>query len=157
MNKCFLLFLLLATALFLPQTLLAQNKLNDAGDNIVGVYEAWQNKDHFKAKVVKLNDGTYRGQVIWAEVDKDQDGNKRLDKKNPNKKLRSLPLDQAVLFSGLKYDADKHEWNGTKVYDPQRGVRANMDAHFLDDGRLQIRGTFMAFSEKCMWKRISGQ
>lgn len=157
MNKCLQLFLLITTALFQFNTMQAQNKLNDAGDNIVGVYEAWQNKDHFKAKIVKLSDGSYKGQIVWAETDKDKDGNKRLDKKNPNKKLRSLPLDQAVLFSGLKYDAEKHEWNGTKVYDPQRGVRANMDAHFLDDGRLQIRGTFMAFSEKCIWKRIGGQ
>ena len=132
----------------------AQNKMNDAGDNIVGVYEAWQNKDHFKAKVTKQKDGTYKGQVIWAEVDKDKDGNKRLDSKNPDKSLRSLPLDQAVLFSGLKYDAEKHEWNGTKVYDPQRGVRAKMDAHFSDDGRLRIRGTFMAFSEKVYWKKL---
>lgn len=154
--KPFLIFFSIA-ALLSVNTVAAQNRLNDGGDNIIGIYEAWQNKDHFKAKVVKLSDGTYRGQVIWAEVDKDKDGNKRLDKKNPNKKLRSLPLDQAVLFSCLKYDAEKHEWNGTKVYDPQRGVRANMDAHFLDDGRLQIRGTFMAFSEKCIWKRISGQ
>lgn len=154
--KPFLIFFSIATLLSV-NTVAAQNRLNDGGDNIIGIYEAWQNKDHFKAKVVKLSDGTYRGQVIWAEVDKDKDGNKRLDKKNPNKKLRSLPLDQAVLFDGLKYDADKHEWNGTKVYDPQRGVRANMDAHFLDDGRLQIRGTFMAFSEKCIWKRLSAQ
>ena len=155
MTKTFSIFFTIAAMLLSCNTISAQTKLNDGADNIVGVYEAWQNKDHFKAKVTKQKDGTYKGQVIWAEIDKDKDGNKRLDKKNPNKKLRSLPLDQAVLFSGLKYDADKKEWNGTKVYDPQRGVRANMDAHFLDDGRLQIRGTFMAFSEKVYWKRIS--
>lgn len=155
MRKLAILIFAIAGTLFLAgNTVTAQNKLNNAGDNIIGIYEAWQNKDHFKAKVVKLSDGTYKGQVIWAEQDKDKDGNKRLDKKNPDKKLRSLPLDQAVLFSGLKYDAEKHEWNGTKVYDPQRGIRARMDAHFLDDGRLQIRGSFMAFSETSVWKRI---
>lgn len=132
----------------------AQSKLNSAADNIVGTYEAWQNKDHFKATITKQSDGTYKGQVFWAERDREKDGSKRLDKKNPDKSLRSKPLDQAVLFSGLKYDADKHEWSGTKVYDPQRGIRAKMDAHFLDDGRLQIRGSFMAFSEKVYWKKI---
>ncbi len=149
--------LLLTVVLSLPffsKPLSAQNQMNLAADNIVGTYEAWQNKDHFKAKITKQNDGTYKGQVFWAEQDKDKDGNKRLDKKNPDKKLRSNPLDRTVLFSGLKYDSEKHEWNGTKVYDPQRGIRAKMDAHFLNDGRLQIRGSFMAFSEKAYWKKI---
>lgn len=154
MKRIVTLFLLVFA--LMPFATRAQNRLNDSGDNIVGVYEAWQNKDHFKAKVVKLADGTYRGQVIWSEVDKDKNGNKRLDTKNPDKSLRSKPMDEAILFSGLKYDAAKHEWNGTKVYDPQRGVRAKMDAHFLDDGRLQIRGTFLAFSEKAIWKKLPG-
>ena len=156
MRKFAILSCCVAALLFLiPTSSRAQNKQNNAADNIVGLYEAWQNHDHFKAKITKLADGSYKGQVVWAEKDRDKHGNKRLDHKNPDKSLRSLPLDQAVLFSGLKYDAAKREWNGTKVYDPQRGVRANMDAHFLDDGRLCIRGTFMKFSEKVYWKRIS--
>lgn len=152
----FTIFLFCVAALFLfpISPLQAQNKLNDAPDNIVGLYEAWQNHDHFKAQITKQADGTYKGQVVWAEKDRDKNGNKRLDHKNPDKSLRHLPLDQAVLFSGLKYDHEKHEWNDTKVYDPQRGVRANMDAHFLDDGRLRIRGTFMKFSEKVHWKKL---
>lgn len=148
--------ILLATvATLLPTYSKAQNALNNKAENIVGTYEAWQGKDHFKAKITKQADGTYLGQVFWAEKDRDKSGKKRLDEKNPDKSLRSTPLDQAVLFKGLRYDAEKHEWNGTKIYDPQRGVRAKMDAHFLDDGRLRIRGSFLSISEKVYWKRIS--
>ena len=81
---------------------MGQSSLNDKADNIVGTYIGKQDNDRFKAKIVRLSDGTYRGQVIWLEHDKDARGNKLLDTKNPDKSLRSKPADQIVLFSGLK-------------------------------------------------------
>ena len=134
--------------------LMAQNTANDKADNIVGVYIAKQGDDNFKAKIVKLTDGTYRGQVIWLENDKDAKGNKILDSKNPDKSLRSKPADQAVLFSGLKYDAKKHCWGDTKIYDPQRGLRAHMTAEFTSDGRLKIKGSLLGISETVYWQRV---
>jgi len=132
----------------------AQNELNNNGDNIVGTYESTQNGDRFKAKIEKLKDGTYRAQVFWVENDKDANGNKRLDEKNPDKSLRNTPADRIVLFSGLKYDAKKKEWNGTKIYDPQRGIRAKMTASFEKDGRLKLTGSVLLISESVYWKRI---
>ena len=132
----------------------AQNPLNNNGDNIVGTYESVQNEDHFKAKIEKLKDGSYRAQVFWIEKDRDANGNKILDTKNPDKSLRKTPADRIVLFSGLKYDAKKREWNGTKIYDPQRGVRAKMTASFAADGRLKITGSVLMISETVYWNKI---
>lgn len=147
-------FMLLAIMLMGGQITMAQNALNNNGDNIVGTYEGTQNGDRFKAKIEKLKDGTYRAQVFWVENDKDANGNKRLDEKNPDKSLRSTPADRIVLFSGLKYDAKKKEWNGTKIYDPQRGIRAKMTASFEKDGRLKLTGSVLLISESVYWKRI---
>ena len=131
---------------------MGQNSLNNAADNIVGTYAGAQNGEKFRAKIVKLADGTYRGQIIWMEHDKDAKGNKILDTKNPDKSLRSKPADQAVLFSGLKYDSKKRCWNDTKIYDPQRGLRASMTAEFTADGRLRIKGSVLGISESVYWK-----
>lgn len=133
---------------------MGQSTLNNAADNIVGTYSGLQKGDKFKAKIVKLTDGTYRGQIIWMENDKDANGNKRLDTKNPDKKLRNTPCDQIILFSGLKYDAKDKEWNGTKIYDPQRGMRAKMTARFEKDGRLRLRGSVMGIGESVYWTKI---
>jgi uncharacterized protein (DUF2147 family) len=148
------LFMMLAIMLMGGQMTMAQNALNNNGDNIVGTYESTQNGDRFKAKIEKLKDGTYRGQVFWMENDKDAKGNKRLDEKNPDKSLRNTPADRIVLFSGLKYDAKKKEWNDTKVYDPQRGVRAKMTASFDKDGSLAITGSVLMIRETVHWKKI---
>ena len=147
-------FISLAIILLPFLSSMGQNSLNNAADNIVGIYSGNQKGDKFKAKIVKLSDGTYRGQVIWMEHDKDANGKKRLDTKNPDKKLRNVPCDQIVLFSGLKYDADDKEWNGTKIYDPQRGMRAKLTIRFEKDGRLRLRGSLLGIGESVYWNKI---
>ncbi|MBO4586633.1 MAG: DUF2147 domain-containing protein [Bacteroidales bacterium] len=133
---------------------MAQNALNNAADNVVGVYEGSQNGDKFKAKIVKLTNGTYRGQVIWMQNPNDANGKKRLDKKNPDEKLRNTPCDQIVLFSGLEYNAKKKRWDGTKIYDPQRGMRANLTVEFDKDGRLKLRGSILGIGETVYWTKV---
>ena len=148
------LFMTLAIMLMCGQFAVAQNTLNDNADNIVGTYEGVQNGDRFKAKIEKMKDGTYRGQMLWVENDKDENGNKKLDEKNPDKKLRNTPIDRIVIFSGLKYDAKKKEWNDTKIYDPQRGVKAKLNASFVSDGRLKLTGSVLLIHESVYWKKI---
>ncbi|MBR3724922.1 MAG: DUF2147 domain-containing protein [Bacteroidales bacterium] len=132
----------------------AQNVLNNAADNIVGTYSGTQDGDQFRAKITKLSNGTYQGQIIWMANDKDENGNKRLDTKNPDKKLRSTPCDRIVIFSGLEYNADKKCWDGTKIYDPQRGIKARLTINFEKDGRLRLKGSVLAFSESVYWTRV---
>lgn len=137
--------------------LMAQNTLNSNADNIVGTYSGMQGNDRFQARIMKLTDGTYRAQVIWLEHDKDAKGNKLLDTKNPDKSLRNIPADRIVLFSGLKYDAKKHRWGDTKIYDPQRGIRAKLTAQFTDDGRLALKGSLLGISETVYWTRVKSK
>lgn len=150
--KKFLTTLVFTMITFMGAT--AQNALNNSADNIVGVYQSTQNGEKFKAKIVKLTNGTYRGQIIWMENPNDANGKKRLDTKNPDEKLRNVPCDQIVLFSGLEYNAKKKRWDGTKIYDPQRGMRAKMTAEFEKDGRLKIRGSIMGIGESVYWTKV---
>lgn len=146
--------ILILMAFICASPMVAQSVLNDNADNIVGTYSGKQGDDRFKVKIVKLSDGTYRGQVFWMERDKDAQGKKILDTKNPDKSLRTKPADQVVLFSGLKYDAKKRCWNDTKIYDPQRGLKAHMSAEFIADGRLRIKGSLLGISENVFWSRV---
>ena len=104
----------------------SQTVLNDKADNILGVYLGEQKGDVFKARITKAADGTYKGQIFWMKNDRQPNGSKRLDTKNPDKRLRHVPCDQVVLFSGLKHNPQKQCWDGTKIYDPQRGFTADV-------------------------------
>ncbi len=132
----------------------AQNPLNNNADNIIGTYLCKQKDNSFKVKIEKLSDGTYKGQLCWIEKDKDKDGNKLLDKKNSNKKLRNTPLDRVVIFSGLKYNAKEKIWDDCKIYDPQRGVEAKLEIWFEKDGTLRVKGSKWGFSESVYWQKL---
>ena len=153
--KCIKLITMLIVTLFCANFAVAQNAFNNRSDNIVGTYEGVQEGYKFKAKIVKLTDGSYRGQVFWMEKDRDEQGNKLLDTKNPDRSLRSTPADRVVLFSGLTYDEKRHEWNGCKIYDPIRGIRAKMVATFTADGQLRIKGSLLGISESVYWKPLN--
>ena len=148
--------ILLTLTLLLTGTLglLAQG-LNDKADNIVGNWRATRSGEVSKVKVSRSADGTYMAQVYWVEVDKDKNGNKKLDRKNPDKSLRSTPCDQIVLIKGLKYNAEKKQWDGTEVYDPTKGIRAKCVVFFEKDGRLRIKGSILGISQSVYWDRLS--
>ena len=148
--------ILLTLTLFLMGTmaLLAQG-LNDKADNILGNWRATRGGEVSKVKVSRSADGTYMAQVYWVEVDKDKNGNKKLDRKNPDKSLRNTPCDQIVLIQGLKYNAEKKQWDGTEVYDPTKGIRAKCVVRFEDDGRLRIKGSILGISQSAYWEKLS--
>ena len=81
----------------------------------------------------------------------DEDGNVRLDEKNPDRSLRHVECDKIVLFSGLKYEPSKDKWSDAKLYDPTRGIRANMTCEFEADGKLKVKGSLLGFSQSIYW------
>lgn len=133
----------------------AQTKLNnDSADNIVGTYFTSHGGEDSRIAVTKSADGTYMAQVIWCNNDRDASGKKYTDVKNPDKSLRNTPCDEIVLVKGLKYNADKKVWNGAKIYDPTRGIKAGVTIKFLADGRLSVRGQVLGIGETVYWKRL---
>lgn len=145
---------LLIMLVFFAGNSFSQTVLNDKADNILGVYLGEQKGDVFKARITKAADGTYKGQIFWMKNDRQPNGSKRLDTKNPDKSLRHVPCDQVVLFSGLKHNPQKQCWDGTKIYDPQRGFTAKMSARFIATDTLRITGTVMGLSGHFVWKKI---
>ena len=132
----------------------AQNSPATSGDDIIGTYQGTQEGEPFKTSVTKNNDGTYKAQVIWVKNDKDKDGKKRLDEKNPDKSLRNTPCDKIVLFDHLKYDASRKQWGNTKIYDPTHGIKANVVCHFGKDGSLNVKGSLMGLSQTVVWTKV---
>lgn len=140
--------LLAVFALLMTVGLWAQN---DKAGNIVGTFTCGTGKDAYKVKITAQADGTYKGTVCWVADLKDANGKVYTDVKNPDKSLRNVPIDKVVIFNGLKYDSKKQHWSGTKIYDPDRGIKANMTARFEAPGKLVVRGTVLGIGESVTW------
>lgn len=145
----FLIALLLPFAAAMPA--FAQNK----ADDIVGKWFATQDGIDSHVAITRSDDGTYKAQVLWVANATRPDGTKELDVKNPDKSLRNTPVDEIVLFSGLKFDARKNSWGGTKIYDPTRGIRANVTITLQDEDKtLRLRGSVLGIGETVFWTRM---
>ena len=132
----------------------AQEDLNLSPDNIMGEYEVLHQGEYARVRVVKDTDSTYAAQVFWIDDMYDRNGKVRLDHRNPDKSLRNLPCNQILLMKGLKYDSKRQRWGDTKLYDPTRGVCANVTCEFKEEKGLRVRMSFLCFSQTCFWKKL---
>ena len=127
---------------------------NDKADNIIGKYICGTGKDAYKVEITKQSDGNYKCQIFWVADPLDENGNQALDTKNPDKSLRSVPMDRVVLFKDLKYNAEKKHWTDTKIYDPNRGIKVKVTINFDDPKTLKVRGTVLGIGETVTWNRL---
>ena len=144
MNRLILIvFTLFTTAI----SAFSQTDLNTDPDSIVGEYEVLHQGECAKVRIMKEEDGTYSARIFWVDDMYDKHGRLRLDKKNPDKNLRDQAIDSIVIMTGLRYDAKKQQWGGTKIYDPTRGARANVHCDFRDRKGLRVRMTVHCFTQ----------
>ena len=149
--KRFLPALALALMSFYPA--LADTSMNSRGDNIVGDYEGSHSGVDFKVHFSRNDDGTYNAQMTYVQNLVDARGNIHYDTKNPDKSRRNVPIDRVVIIEGLRFNAEKSQWDGAKIYDPQRGIRVKVTAKFLDDKRLKLRGSVLGIGESVVWEK----
>ena len=133
----------------------AQESLNARGDNVVGMYRVVHGSEVSKVRVYKCKDGSYAAQCVYLQdsIDK-RTGRLRLDEKNPDRSLRTVPCNKIVILRDLRYNAKKQRWEGGRIYDPTRGIRAHCSCEFLEDGRLKFRGQVLGIGETIYWQRI---
>lgn len=95
-------------------------------------------------------EGKYIGTLIWTK----EDG--ALDVKNPDKSLRNKVLVGKVILKDMSWDADKREWRGGTIYDPESGNTYKATVKLKENGDLTLRGYVgaPAFGRNSFWTRI---
>ncbi|MCF0201737.1 MAG: DUF2147 domain-containing protein [Bacteroidaceae bacterium] len=138
---------------FIILSLFATLSVMAQADKLIGNYWVDHNGKQSKVKFFKYQDG-YRAQIYWVSDSKNPDGSTKLDVKNPDKSLRNIPTSQIVLIDKLIYDKEDDIWKDSKIYDPTRGMKFNVDVRFKDENTLELRGKVGPFFKRIYWKRI---
>ena len=123
-------------------------------DRIVGVYYTAHQGEESKIRVFKEDDGSYTAQVIWVRDNLDENGEVEKDVKNPDKSKRDTPCDQIVLIEKMTYNEKKDSWGDAKIYDPTRGIKANVTCSFESVSKLKVRGSVLGIGETVYWDKI---
>ena len=126
---------------------------NDEGDKLIGVWEPSNGRARVKIEKVA---NKYYGKIVWLKEPNDpQTGQPKLDKNNPDEKLRTVPLKGYRLLKDFIY-AGSGEWKEGTIYDPENGNTYNCIIKMKDDNTLDIRGYIglSAFGRTDVWKRL---
>ena len=147
-------FIFMAIAAILMALPTFAQDVNSNPDSIIGEYSTERGGKASKIRVTKNQNGTYTAQVFWVQNPLDANGKKRKDVKNPDKSLRNVDIDQVVLVDGLKYNSADKSWGGTKIYDPSKGIKVNVEAKFETPDKLRLEGTIFGIGVTLYWIRI---
>ena len=107
----------------------------------------WYNEEKTtKIQIYKGPDGIFYGKIIWLVRPLEANGKPKLDKFNPDKKLREQTIINSVILKGFTRSAsDSNLYENGTVYSPANGK--TYCGTILHKGKeLKLRGYFCGFS-----------
>lgn len=106
------------------------------GDQIMGIWEPSNGKARVKIEKIGKK---YYGRIVWLREPIDPDtGKPKVDKNNPDEKMRNTPLKGYRLLKDFVYTG-KNEWSEGTIYDPESGTLYSCEITMKKDV-LNIRG-----------------
>ncbi|MFZ9504862.1 MAG: DUF2147 domain-containing protein [Cyclobacteriaceae bacterium] len=122
------------------------------GDLILGVWESGSGKA--RVKIDKQGD-KYVGRIVWLREPNNEEGKPKVDKNNPDEKLRSTPLLGYRMLKDFIYTGEKN-WEEGTIYDPENGSTYSCEITMTDENTLDVRGFIglSVFGRTDVWKRV---
>lgn len=122
-------------------------------DDIIGIWQNGEGTGHVKIEKVGAK---YYGKIVWLKEPIDPETKKpKVDKKNPNEKLRNTPiLGYRILRDFVFESAGK--WKNGMIYDPKKGEDYKCNITMTNKNTLEVRG-FVGISligRTDVWKRV---
>lgn len=108
-------------------------------ERITGLW--WNDEKTSKIEVKKSNDGSYSGTIIYMIPEKYENGQPPKDDENPDPALRERSVLGLTILTGLRYNKEKNEWSGGRIYDPKSGKTYDCYVWMKDsDDLLYMKG-----------------
>ena len=103
-------------------------------DEAKGTVEVFEREGKFCARIVSLAEPNYP-----ADDKKGMGGKPRIDRENPDPKLRDRPIIGLEIMHGLK-PASTNKWDGGRIYDPETGNTYSCKMTLVKTNELHLRG-----------------
>ena len=81
----------------------------------------WKSEDgRYMMKIASLGD-EFQGRIVWMKDETDENGGPVLDAKNPDEKLRRLPVKGSRILRDMKHNPSGKNWEQGTIYLPETG------------------------------------
>ncbi len=129
------------------------------GSEIVGYYLAKDDEteeEKSQIYIFKAKNGKYYGNIVWLR-DPLENGNPKVDDKNPDESKQSRPLMNLQILQGFEYDAKRNEWRNGTIYSPTSGKLYKCFMRFEEENKLMVKGyvgkQWMGLGKTVYWKK----
>ncbi|GAB4049327.1 DUF2147 domain-containing protein [Spirosoma litoris] len=99
----------------------------------------------------------YYGKLVWMlEPNEPGTGKPKVDKENPDEKLRNRPLMHLVLLTNLTYKGN-NQWGDGEIYNPEDGKTYSCEVSLKGPNAIDLRGYVMGLSflgKSKTWTRV---
>jgi len=134
-------------------TLFAFGSSPQNGDRLNGVWRTGNGKANVKVEKIGTK---YYGKIVWLKEPIDPaTGKAKVDKNNPDAKLRTVPLKGYRVLKDFVYK-NNDEWGDGTIYDPENGSTYKCVIKMKDANTLDIRGYIgvQALGRTDTWKKM---
>ncbi len=109
------------------------------------ICKVWYNQEKTSRVEVYQKGNRFEAKIIWLS-EPNENGKPKLDKENPDDKLKTRPVIGMVFLHDLyKTKDDPNYYDGGKVYDPKNGK--TYDCHVTFKGNtMELRGYVLGMS-----------
>lgn len=129
-------------------------RANDHPDALVGRWLSAKKRN--QVEIYRQGD-RYYGRLVWMiEPNDPVTQQPKLDKQNPDTRLRSRPLLNMPLLKNLVYKGD-NVWTDGQIYNPEDGRTYSCEVTLKSNNTLDIRGYIMGMpflGKTSTWTRV---
>ena len=121
-------------------------------DDICGIWLEEKKESHIE--IYKIND-VYYGKIVWLANPTNDDGSIKLDKENPDSKLKNRNILGLEIIKNLEF-IGSNNWGNGQIYDARTGKTYELNARLKSKDILLLRG-FLGFSligKTTSWSRV---
>ena len=119
-------------------------------DDLLG---KWVNQDAIARFEFFKTGTTYNAKIIWLSKPQNINGEQKIDKNNPDKKLRNRPILGMTILTGLEFSVNDLMWIRGKIYSPEKGETVDCKIRLNNKNELAIIAFKGIFSTTKKWKR----
>ncbi len=125
-------------------------------NDIKGIWLEEEGQSKIEIFSLETEEGTmFGGRIIWLEEPLTEDGERKLDKENPDPELRNKPILGLLIMKQLKYKKYGY-WSGGSIYDARSGKTYSLELNMDKKDILELRGYFgiSLIGRTTTWTRV---
>ena len=125
-------------------------------NDIKGIWLEEEGQSKIEIFSLETDEGTmFGGRIIWLEEPLTEEGERKLDKENPDPELKNKPILGLLIMKKLKYKKYGY-WSGGSIYDARSGKTYSLEVNMDEKDVLKLRGYFgiSLIGRTTTWTRV---